>query len=427
MEKNWNEVELSNLRKKSYTLNNEFVLGKNTDNENNGHYKTVEDGGDATTATPTAAENANKSELLKPGSDIKPKVNSEDVEALLRRLYGITLGEVKELISYDDRNYLVTEDPNIKNPLIVPHCPHGYVLKILNSLDSKKTDFVDAQNELMVYLSKQDIRCPKPIANVYGKHFSVEHISGADHIVRLLEFIPGKIFHEVEKTNYLLFQSGEYLAKIDRGLKNFSHAAYDTHTTLWMLQSVPKIKDFMYILKDHERKSLVEEVMESFEKEVLSKLTSFETQIIHGDYNEQNIVVEKVKGDAVDEYKVSGIIDFGDTNKSPIIFEVGIAMAYILLQSKSLEKGGIFLAGYTSIRPIKSKEKQYLKYCVAARLAVSLVMGLYTHSLDPSNEYVLVTQEQGWILIEQLWREQFDKIDEIWETAGVKYLTQSTK
>lgn len=41
---------------------------------------------------------------------------------------------------------------NVKNPLIVSHSVHGYVLKILNALDSKKEEFVDAQNQLLLYL-----------------------------------------------------------------------------------------------------------------------------------------------------------------------------------------------------------------------------------------------------------------------------------
>lgn len=54
-------------------------------------------------------------------------------------------------------NFLLNTFPycsNVKNPLIVTHCPHGYVLKILNSLDSKKEDFVDAQNQMLLYLGK---------------------------------------------------------------------------------------------------------------------------------------------------------------------------------------------------------------------------------------------------------------------------------
>lgn len=209
--------------------------------------------------------------------------------------------------------------------------------------------------------------------------------------------------------------------------QTFEHEAYETHQSTWQLQSVPKLKDFLYILdSDHCRKSLIEEIIEEFNTKVLSQLDKFELQIIHGDFNEQNIVVEPCSANSA-EHKVTGIIDFGDTNKSPILFEVGIALTYMLLQAKNLESGGIFLAGFEAILPMKAETKQYLKYCVAARLAQSLVLGAYTHSLDATNEYVLVTQEQGWKLIEELWKNKFEQIDEIWQESGDKYLTQSVK
>ncbi|CAD7000311.1 unnamed protein product [Ceratitis capitata] len=422
----WNNVELTSLRKKSYTLNHEYDLANKcvvaANNNSESTQKSATNGTDD-----NGADNANQSELLQPGSNIKPKVTTENVEALVRRLYGITINEIKELISYDDRNYLIQPDWNIKNPIITTQWPHGYVLKILNALDSKKTDFIDAQNQLMLYLSNEGIVCPRPITNVNGKYFSVEHINGGDHVVRLLEFVPGKMFHEVEKSNYLLYKSGEYIAKIDRALKNFHHEAYDTHKTLWMLESVPQLREFLYALTDHDRKALVEEIIEAFEKNVLTKVDKLEKQIIHGDFNEQNIIVEESKTSSNGEYKVKAIIDFGDTNNSPVIFEIGIALTYMILQAKSIESGGYFLAGYMDIRAISNEERILLKYCVAARLAQSLVMGAYTHSLDPSNEYVLVTQEEGWKMIEELWRNRFAEIDELWQTTADKYLTQSVK
>ncbi|XP_013111963.2 hydroxylysine kinase [Stomoxys calcitrans] len=419
MDDAWNNVELTNIsRRKSYTLNHNYDATPKTTCNNNEEQETPK--------VATLPETKTDSEAcLQPGSDIKPKVTNEDVESLLRRLYGISLGEIKPMLSYDDRNYLVTEDPNIKNPLIVSHSPHGYVLKILNSLDSKKEDVVDAQNQLMLYLSKQ-VKCPRPVANVNGKYYSVETLSGVDHIVRLLEYIPGKMLHEVPITNYLLYNCGEYLAQIVKNLKNFEHAAYNSHKSTWQLQSVPNLKEFVYVLSDVSRRALVEEIIETFQQKVLSQLGSYEMQIIHGDFNEQNIVVERFGANEQD-YRVKGIIDFGDTNKSPILFEIGIALTYMVLQAKNLESGGIFLAGFETVCPLNAHLKQNLKYCVAARLAQSLVMGAYTHSLDPSNEYVLVTQEQGWKLIEELWHNTLDTIDDIWEAAADHYLKSSVK
>lgn len=274
-------------------------------------------------------------------------------------------------------------------------------------------------------LGKHSVKCPRPVANATGKYYSVERLNGNSNVVRLLEFIPGEIFHQVPVTKHLLYRSGEYLARLDRALKNFTHQAYESHKTLWMLQSVPELRQFLYVVKDQEQRLICDEVIDAFEAKVLSQLPSMEHQIIHGDFNEQNIVVEQVPNQT--EYTIKGVIDFGDTSKSPLIFEIGIALTYMILQANDLANGGIFLSGYTSLNPIENSEMALLKYCVAARFVQSLVMGLYTHTLHPTNEYLLVTQEKGWKLLQKLWRESFDDIDELWASTGHQYLTQSNK
>lgn len=116
----WNNVELTSITKKSYTLNHDYddaeKLNQNQNKANNGDTTTP-----TTTSHSSPSKNGNTIEggnstsassdaVLQPGSDIKPKVRDEDVEPLVRRLYGITVSEQKELIAYDDRNYLIKED-----------------------------------------------------------------------------------------------------------------------------------------------------------------------------------------------------------------------------------------------------------------------------------------------------------------------------
>lgn len=118
----WNNVELTNITKKSYTLNHDYddaeKLNQNQNKANNGVATTTTT---TTTSQSSPSKNGNIIEggnstsassdgVLQPGSDIKPKVRDEDVEPLVRRLYGITVSEQKELIAYDDRNYLIKED-----------------------------------------------------------------------------------------------------------------------------------------------------------------------------------------------------------------------------------------------------------------------------------------------------------------------------
>ena len=87
-------------------------------------------------------DDKNSSKILQSGDVIKPEIDDESVKALAERLYGISCLELKEMNGYDDKNYKITEDTNMKNPLITKHCPYGYVLKIMNSMDSEKLSLV---------------------------------------------------------------------------------------------------------------------------------------------------------------------------------------------------------------------------------------------------------------------------------------------
>ncbi|KAI8423434.1 hypothetical protein MSG28_012567 [Choristoneura fumiferana] len=157
--------------------------------------------------------------VLEPGKVIKPVISHEEVKLLAERLYGISVLELTELNGYDDKNYKIIEDPNMKNPLITHHSPHGYVLKIMNSMDSQNKGIVEAQNEIMNLLNTRNVTCPKPVRNVYGHFYSVETLSGKQHAVRLLEFVPGALLKDVPRSEALMYQLGEFVANLDNKLQ----------------------------------------------------------------------------------------------------------------------------------------------------------------------------------------------------------------
>lgn len=232
-------------------------------------------------------------------------------------------------------------------------------MKVHNSLDSKKVAFIDAQTQLMLFLGQQNVACPRPVMNINGKYFSLERMEHDRHTVRVLEFVPGKIFHQVPKTAHLFYQAGEFIGRIDNALKNFKHKAYDRHRTLWMLDSVPKLSEFLFAVKDEEKKDIVEQVLAAYDKSIVPHLDEFARGIIHGDFNEQNILVGPTG--RPDEYKITGVIDFGDTCYSSYLFELAITIAYMILQSGDIATGGLVMAGYSMVRTIPEHEKKVLK------------------------------------------------------------------
>lgn len=68
-----------------------------------------------------------------------------------------------------------------------------------------------------------------------------------------------------------------------------------------------------------------------------------------------------------------------------------------------------------------------MQLCVCARLSQSLVLGLYSHQLDKSNQYLLSTQTVGWRLLEALYERTDSEVNSIWNEVADEYLTQSYK
>jgi len=77
---------------------------------------------------------------LTPGQRIRPVLDCDKAVELVESLYGFKVLEVRQLDSYDDRNFHVRVSlENHSNPHVEQVCRHGYVLKVMNSIDSQRT------------------------------------------------------------------------------------------------------------------------------------------------------------------------------------------------------------------------------------------------------------------------------------------------
>ena len=76
--------------------------------------------------------------MLQPGQTIRPQLSQQTAIGLIESLFGVHVKTIKELNSYDDRNYFISVDSNYDNPHIADLWPQGYVFKVLNSMDSFK-------------------------------------------------------------------------------------------------------------------------------------------------------------------------------------------------------------------------------------------------------------------------------------------------
>ncbi|KAF3423166.1 hypothetical protein E2986_06799 [Frieseomelitta varia] len=354
----------------------------------------------------------NKDAVLMPGQRIRPPGNIQVVSQLLKELYGLKASSITELNAYDDRNYHVMCEESHTNSHMMTVSKHGYILKIINSLDSQKTHVIEAQTEMLLFLNQRDINCPLPVKNVHGLYYTLIKLNIDEctdsYAVRLLVYQPGELLHRVPITGELLRNVGRFTAKLDNVLMGFSHPAYDDHKTLWMLNSVPKLRQFTYAVENVFERELVHQVILAFEKDVLQTTLQLEEGMIHGDLNEQNFVMSP------NGKEIAAVIDFGDSQRTYLIFELAIALCYMILQAGNVAMGKHVIEGYQDIKRLTDLEKKILKVTVCARICQSLVMGAYSHLHDPQNEYLLVTQKSGWALLKKLWPLTQDEVLQNW-------------
>jgi len=308
-------------------------------------------------------------------------------------------------------------------------------------------------------LVERGFNCPQPVFNIHGQdkskerivydHPSQHSINGKEsesvqlgvHIVRLLTYVPGQLIVQVPYTPSLLHSVGQHLGRVENALQTFSHSALDIHQTIWDLDKVPELSSFTYAIQRPEDLALVKDVMKVFAEDVQLRRHQFQRGTIHGDYNEQNILVQQCSTPVPPEcstsvppecstsvspecstslppeYTVYGLIDFGDSLTSYYVYEVAIAIMYMMLDSKVvdvLDVGGHILVGYLRERSLNEVEIDCLKTCIAARFAQSLTLGAYSFSQDPSNPYIMATAKNGWSQLRALWNTPRDVLYQRW-------------
>ena len=120
-------------------------------------------------------------------------------------------------------------------------------------------------------------------------------------------------------------------------------------------------------------------------------LTSLPRQVIHGDLNDDNILL--AEGD------VSGVIDAGDAMHTIRIAELAIAAAYVILdQNDPLSVAHDLIAGFSSVVDVAPEEAEVIWPLIKGRLATSVVM---SSSGPRDNPHRVKSENLVWDILER--------------------------
>lgn len=345
---------------------------------------------------------------------IRPEVQEQDIIDVLSHFYDLKLLSAKKLNGYDDKNFHVFVEPQ-ENCKIKIISRSGYVLKIINSFDSKNQQFFEGQDLILNHLGQNNVLCPQPVRTNQNKFSFFYEFRTGQHLVRLLEYIEGSLLCKVTPTLNIFFECGCFIGNCDRLLKDISHKGLENRDFIWRLDAVPDLKKYLHVINDTCKREICKKIISEFENRVVPLMKKLEKGLIHGDFNEQNILVDEIDG------KIKAVLDFGDSHVNCYLFEVVLTITYVIIYAKDLDAGGYVLAGYELFRKLPQEELEVLKVCVCARLCQSLVLGAYSILNDPNNSYILTTTKSGWEILEKIWNTPENKLIKKWTSISENF------
>ncbi|XP_008295341.1 hydroxylysine kinase [Stegastes partitus] len=347
---------------------------------------------------------------------VKPDFSQSQVSEMVQRLYRLTPSKVHPLPGYDDQNFYVASAEGGE-----------YVLKIMNSEDSKHPTLIEMQNFTMSFLHQHGLPTQTALPNTSGQLMGLEEMDCGygcqKYLVRMLTYLPGTTISKVPLTPQLLYETGKTAAKMDQILKKMEHpnlSVLQRENFIWSLTNISLLEAYMNLFDGDPLQEVVKSVLHHHKTSVAPQRSSFRKCINHGDFNDLNVLVQP---DESDGYRISGILDFGDMNDGYYIHELAITIMYMMTEHpKPVEVGGPVLAGWESVLPLNEAEKDCLYWLVLGRFCQSLVLARHSVSLHPENEeYLTITSRRGVFTLRQLWELGREQVEKVWFQSAAQF------
>jgi hydroxylysine kinase len=231
-----------------------------------------------------------------------------------------------------------------------------------------------------------------------GDHVPIETADGAVRVLRVLDFVEGTVLARTDPDAHQLALAGQMLGRVDLALRSFSHPA-DERRLVWDLRYFDQLRELVDHTPDPAHRRLAREVFRLFHEAVVPRLGELETQVIHGDYSPYNVLVDP----RTDSF-VTGVIDFGDSMRSALIFDPAVSLANLLGRTPEdpwYEACG-FVAGYERARTIKDTELPLLPVAALARLTLrALVTHWRAERVPERRDYLLEHARDDWVNVER--------------------------
>uniref|UniRef100_A0A667WRU3 Hydroxylysine kinase n=1 Tax=Myripristis murdjan TaxID=586833 RepID=A0A667WRU3_9TELE len=197
----------------------------------------------------------------------KPSLSHSQASEIVKRLFGMTPSLLCPLPSYDDQNFYVLTVEGGK-----------YILKVMNSVDSKNPTLLEVQTHTMAFLHQQGL--PVQTYLTLSPLWADCGFGCQKYLVRLLSYLPGTTISKVLVSPQLLYEVGKMAARMDKILQEMQHphlSVLQREKFMWNLSNVPLLESYVHLIDGDYVQEVVQSVIQQFKTFVLPKLSAFQS------------------------------------------------------------------------------------------------------------------------------------------------------
>ena len=308
----------------------------------------------------------------------------QQVRRLLLDEYGLS-GELARLPG-ENLNYLVNASSGRR-----------YVLKIAS--DERGNEIIDMEHRATEHaaLANIGLKVPQTVLTNAGKVVAELGVRPDFTMrARLLEFVSGTPWCELDQhKDSLLSDLGRKLAELDVALVGFEHPAMH-RTHMWDLTAVSQHWSKVGLIKDRQRRRMLDWMFHLCAAHSVLALGDVPKAFIHNDANDENLLVE--------DSRVVGLLDFGDSLYNPVVCGLAITLAYVMLdRDDPLLTGSKVVGAYHEVRALSTGELLSIYPLVCGRLATTVSVAAERRALDPGHPNWFVTEDRAWDLLQRFY------------------------
>jgi len=304
-----------------------------------------------------------------------PRFSLDDAAEIAQRVFGID-GDASALESERDQNVRIRVPSGL-----------GYVLKISNAAEDPAV--VDMQTETLRHIARTDPSVPVPRMHPSRDgeyHPRVTNEDGSISLVRLIDFMPGRVFEAPELSLDALHNYGVCAAGVGRALRGFFHPAAQ-QILLWDVRNGALLRPLLPHVEDAHVRGVIERALDRFDADVAPVFDGLRAQVIHGDMTNQNVLLD-------DRGSVTGVIDFGDMSHTALVCDLASVLDSLLVDRGDVyDAAAAMIRGFGEITPLEEDEVELLPAILAVRASAAVVIPSWRVTEHPEvADYIT-----GWI------------------------------